>query len=55
MTRSAQQRIKYILATQAIERLTPSKDALCLCEKVSDGELSADEAVDIIKQKYGLI
>ncbi len=54
MTRTAQQSIKYTLSTQAIERVTPSKDALRLCEKVSEGKLSADVAVNTIKQMYGL-
>lgn len=54
MIRSAQQNMKYTLSTQAIERITPSKDALRLCEKLSDGKLSANAAVDAIKQKYGV-
>jgi hypothetical protein len=54
MIRTAQQNIQYTLSTQAIERVTPSKDALRLCEKLSDGKLSANAAVDAIKQKYGL-
>lgn len=54
MIRTAQQNMKYTLSTQAIERITPSKDALRLCEKLSDGKLSANAAVDTIKQKYGL-
>lgn len=54
MPRTAQQKIKYTLSTQAIERITPSKDALRLCEQLSEGKLSANAAVDTIKQKYGL-
>jgi hypothetical protein len=54
MIRAAQQNMKYTLSTQAIERVTPSKDALRLCEKLSDGKLSANAAVDAIKQKYGV-
>ncbi len=54
MNRTAQQDMKYTLSTQAIERVTPSKDALRLCEKISDGKLSANAAVDAIKQKHGV-
>ena len=54
MTSSTQQNIKYTLSTQAIEEVKPSKDAIRLCEKLSNGELSANAAVDTIKQKYGI-
>ena len=47
--------MKYAVSTQAIERVTPNKDALHLYEKLSDGKLSANAAVDTMKQKYGLI
>ncbi len=46
--------LKYTLSTQAIEKVTPSKDALSLCEKLSAGKVSANSAVEIIKQKYDL-
>ncbi len=48
------QNLKYTISTQAIERITPSKDALSLCEKLSAGKVSANSAVDAIKEKYGL-
>lgn len=54
MIRTAQQNMKYTLSTQAIERVTPSKDAVRLCEKLSDGKISANAAVETIKRKYGL-
>lgn len=49
------QNLKYTIATQAIDRVTPSKDALSLCEKLSTGKISANDAVDAVKKKYGLI
>lgn len=48
------QNLKYTLSTQAVERVTPSKDAVRLCERLSEGKVSANAAVDAIKQKYGL-
>lgn len=48
------QNLKYTIATQAIDRVTPSKDALSLCKKLSAGKISANDAVDAIKEKYGL-
>ena len=54
MNPSTQQNLKYTLSTQAVERMAPSADAIRLCEKLSEGKLSADAAVEIIKKKYGL-
>lgn len=50
----AERQLKYTMATQAIEKAVPSKDALYLCEKISDGKISANHAIETIKQKYGL-
>ena len=50
-----QQNIKYTLSTGAIERVTPSKEAVRLCEELSKGKVSADAAVAAIKEKYGLV
>lgn len=55
MSHEAQQNMKYTLSTQAIERIVPSEEAIILCQKISDGKLNANAAVDKIKQKYGLI
>ncbi|NMA37379.1 MAG: hypothetical protein GX942_03625 [Papillibacter sp.] len=54
MSRETQQYMKYTLSTQAIERIIPSEEAILLCQKISDGKLNANTAVDKIKQKYGL-
>ncbi len=54
MTQRSQQQINYTLATHAIEKLTPSKNALRLCEQISDGKMSADTAITEILRQYGL-
>lgn len=54
MTQRSKRQIEYTLATHAIERLTPSRDALRLCEKVADGKLNADAAVESVLARHGL-
>ena len=49
------QNIKYTLSNGVIERVTPSKEAVRLCEELSKGKVSADAAVAAIKEKYGLL
>ena len=51
---SPKKRIEYTLATHAIEKLTPSKEAIHLCEQMADGKLNADAAVSFILNRYGL-
>ena len=41
--------IDYIESTLAIEGLTPSPEAIALCRKLSDGEVSPEEAVNAPK------
>ena len=54
MTKKSEKQIEYTLATHAIEKLTPSYEALRLCEQMADGKVSADLAVSIILQQYGI-
>jgi len=54
MTREAAKQIEYSLATLAIEKLTPSHDAIALCERMSEGKITADEAVAEILKRRGL-
>ena len=54
MMKRNQQQIRYTLATHAIEKLTPSKSALRLCEEVSNGSMTADAAVAAVLQQHGL-
>ena len=54
MTQESRKQIDYALSTQAIEKLFPSKAALRLCEDVSSGILSTDEAVAALLKQYGL-
>ena len=50
-----QQSIKYTLSTGAIERVTPSREAVRLCEELTKGKVNANAAVEAIKVKYGLV
>ena len=51
--RQTDKSISYILSTLAIEGLSPSPEAIALCRKFSDGELSAEEAENAVFEKYG--
>ena len=52
MTREASKQIEYSLSTLAIERLSPSQEALKLCEQMSDGKISTEAAVASIIKLY---
>ena len=54
MTQKTKKQMDYALSTQTIEYLLPSKRALRLCEQVSRGEISTDEAVASLLKQYGL-
>lgn len=54
MTKKAQANIQYMLATHAAEYMTPSREAISLCEKIAEGRISGDFAVEQIKRRYGL-
>ena len=45
--------ISYIVATLAIEGLSPSQEAINLCEKLVEGKMTAEEAENAIFEKYG--
>lgn len=46
--------IQYAVSTFAVEKLTPSKEAIQLCRTTALGQKSLQEAILIIKQKYGI-
>lgn len=54
MTQKSKKQIEYTLATHAVERLVPSKEAIRLCGQMADGELDASAAVAELLRKYGL-
>lgn len=54
MTQKSKRQLEYITSTHAVERLTPSHDAMRLCEQLSDGKISADAAVETLLRLYGL-
>lgn len=47
--------MKYTLSTQAVEGIAPSQEAISLCQQISDGKISANQAIEIIKEKYGVV
>ena len=54
MTRNSKRQLEYTTATHAIERLTPSRDALHLCAQVPDEQVSTDTAVETLLHLYDL-
>lgn len=54
MVNLSERNLKYTLSTQAIERISPSKHAVRLCEHMAEGKLTANTAVNLIKKKYGV-
>lgn len=47
-----QKQIDYILATLAIENMTPGESTIHLCERMDTEGLSADDAVSILFAQY---
>lgn len=54
MTQKGKRQLEYIASTHAVERSTPSRDAMRLCKLLSDGKISADAAVETLLRSYGL-
>lgn len=54
MTQKAMKQLEYTLATHEIENLHPSDHAVELCVRMSEGKISADEAVASILKNYGI-
>ena len=54
MTKKAEASLRYTLATHAAEHMSPSAEALSLCERIADNSISSDHAVALIKQMYGV-
>ena len=54
MTKRAERNLRYTLATHAAERMAPSRKAISLCEKIADGHISGDMAIEEIKRHYGV-
>ena len=54
MTQKSKKQMEYTVCTYAVEHLTPSQDAMRLCEQISNGTISADAAVEKLLQLYDL-
>ena len=54
MMQKSKRQLEYIASTHTVERLTPSQNAMRLCEHLSDGKISADAAVEALLRLYGL-
>lgn len=54
MTKQAKENINYTLSTLAIEKLTPSKAAIKLCEETTAGKMSVEKAIKALTALYGV-
>lgn len=54
MTEISRKNLEYTLVTQGIENIIPSREAISLCEKISDGLISADTAILTILKSHGI-
>lgn len=54
MTKQAKEKVLYTLATHAAEKMVPSRKAVHLCKQIAGEHISADKAVEMLKQSYGL-
>lgn len=54
MTRKAKTNVEYTIATHAAEKISLSREAIALCEKIADGHISGDAAVAEILRRYGI-
>lgn len=54
MTQKSKRPLEYIASSHTVERLTPSQDAMRLCEQLSGGKISADAAAEALFRLYGL-
>ena len=54
MTQKAKANVEYTIATHAAEKISLSREAITLCEKIADGHISGDAAVAEILRRYGI-
>ena len=54
MTPVYQKNVKYTLASHVVERLRLSDDAINLMQKMSNGKISADDAMNQLLEKHGV-
>jgi len=52
LIREASKQIEHSLSTLDIEKLSPSMEAIKLCEQMADGEISTEAAVAAIINRY---
>lgn len=54
MKDTIEKNIQYAVSTFAVEKLTPSREAIQLCRTTALGQKSLEDAIFLIKQKYGI-
>ena len=54
MTLKAKTNVEYTIATHAAEKISLSREAIALCERIADGHISGDAAVAEILRRYGV-
>jgi hypothetical protein len=52
LEKQVKKNIQYTLATFAVEKLVPSKDAVRLCRDTANGKICIEQAVRTMKEKY---
>jgi hypothetical protein len=52
LKKQVEKNIRYTLATFAVEKLVPSKDAVRLCRDTANGKIGIGQAVRTMKEKY---
>lgn len=52
MKREIKKNIEYTIATLAVEKLVPSREALELCKENAEGTITLDNAIAELKSRY---
>lgn len=55
MTEEQAARVKYTLSTAAIEDAVPDEYTIHLCEEIAKGNMTGDEAIEILDKLYGFV
>ena len=54
MTQRARANVEYTIATHAAEKIPLTREAISLCERIADGQITGDAAVADILRRYGV-
>jgi hypothetical protein len=51
---TSEAKLDYVVATHLIENIVPSTEVLSLCTQRNNGTISLEDALRMIRQKYGI-